>query len=66
MKALYSWERDSLEEPHDAVAMERSALKGENIVWRKRICEPKERVQSKVPPRNLRARLNVGEECQSV
>jgi len=38
MKALYSWERDSLKEPHDAEAMEphdteameRSVLKREN------------------------------------
>jgi len=27
MNALYSWERDSLERPHDADAMEQSALK---------------------------------------
>jgi len=27
MKALYSWERDSLEGPYDAEAMEQSALK---------------------------------------
>jgi len=33
MNALYSWERDSLEGPHDA--MERSALKWrKNFVWR--------------------------------
>jgi len=35
MNALYSWERDSLEGPHDAEAMERSALKREkNFVQR--------------------------------
>jgi len=27
MKALYNWERDSLEESHDAKDMDRSALK---------------------------------------
>jgi len=29
MNALYSWERDFLEESHDAEAMEQSALKQE-------------------------------------
>jgi len=33
MKALYSWERDSLEEPHDAEAMERSVLKQGKNFW---------------------------------
>jgi len=35
INALYSWERDFLEGPHDAEAMERSALKrGKNFVRR--------------------------------
>jgi len=42
MNALYIWERDSLERPHDAEAMERSALKqGKNFVRRDWTCEPK-------------------------
>jgi len=57
MTALYSWERDSLEGPHDAEAMERSALKqlkqGKNFVQKDWTREPKERVWSKVMPRNL-------------
>jgi len=57
---LYGWERDSLEGPHDAEAIERSAVKREkNFVWRGWTCEPKERVRSKVTPRNLGAGLNV-------
>jgi len=60
MNAFYIWERDSLEGPHDAEAMERSALKrGKNFVWKDWTCEPKERVPSKVTPRNLGAELNV-------
>jgi len=35
MKALYSWERNSLKRPHDAEAMERSALKREKNFVRK-------------------------------
>jgi len=42
---------------YDAEAMERSALKrGKNFVRREWTCEPKERVRSKVTPRNLRPR----------
>jgi len=60
MKALYSWERVSLEGPHDAEAMEQSALKsGNNFVRREWTCEPKEKVWSKVISRNLGAKLNV-------
>jgi len=60
MNALYSWERDSLEGPHDAEAMEQSALKwGKNFVRRDWTCEPKERVRSKVTPRNLGVELNI-------
>jgi len=40
MKAQYGWERDSLVRPHDAEAMERSALKrGKNFVRRDWTCE---------------------------
>jgi len=55
MNALYS-----LEGPHDAEAMERNALKrGKNFVRRDWTREPKERVRSKVTPRNLGVGLNV-------
>jgi len=65
MNALYSLERDSLERPHDAEAMERSAVNpGKNFVRRDWKWEPKERVHSKVTPRNLGVRLNV-RGCQS-
>jgi len=54
MNALYSCERDSLEGPHDAEAMERSALKqGKNFVQRDWTREPKERVWSKATPKTL-------------
>jgi len=60
MNALYSWERESLVGPHDAKAMEWSALKREkNFAWRDWTREPKERVWSKVMPRNLGVGLNV-------
>jgi len=60
MNVLYSWERDSLEGPHDAEAMERRALKrGKNFVWRDWTREPKERVWSKVTPKNFEVRLKV-------
>jgi len=42
------------EGPHDAEAMEKSALKrGYNSVRRDWTCEPKERIQTKVMPRNF-------------
>jgi len=47
--------------PHDAEAMEQSALNsGKDFVRRDWKCGPKERVRSKVTPRNLGAGLNVG------
>jgi len=59
MNALYSWKRDSLKGPHDAEVIERSTLKrGKNFVRRDWTYEPKERVRSKVTPRNLGAGLN--------
>jgi len=62
MNALYSWERDSLEGPHDAEAMERCALKlRKNFVRKVWTCEPKERVWSKETPRNLGVGFNVRE-----
>jgi len=58
MNALNRWERDSLERPYDAEAMERCALKlGKNFVRRVWTCEPKERVRSKVTPKNLGGRV---------
>jgi len=65
MNALYSWERDFLERPNDAESMERNALKrGKNFVRRGWTRESKERVRSKVTPRNLGVGLNV-RGCQS-
>jgi len=62
MIALYSCERDSLEGPYDAEAMKRSALnRGKKFVRRDWTYEPKERVRSKVMPRNLGTGLNVKE-----
>jgi len=62
MSALYSWERDSLEGPNDAEAMEWSALKRrKNFVWRDWTRESKEWVRLKVTLRNLRVELNVRE-----
>jgi len=49
-----------LEGPHDAEAIEWSALKaGKNFVRREWTCEPKESGWSKTTPRNLGAELNV-------
>jgi len=60
MNTLYSWEMDSLEGPHDVKATEQSALKrGKNFVRRDWTWKPKERVRSKVTPRNLGVELNV-------
>jgi len=45
MNDFYSSERDSLEGPHDAEAIERSALKRrKNFVRRDWTCEPNERI----------------------
>jgi len=66
MNVLYSWERDSLEGPYEAEAMEWSALiRGKNFVRREWTCEPTEWVRAKVTSRNLgfgqRSRLELNE-----
>jgi len=58
MNALYSWERDTLEGPHDAQAGAEGFKAGKNFV-RDWTCEKKQRVRSKVRTRNLVAGLNV-------
>jgi len=59
MNALYSWEKDSLEGPHDAEAMERSALKRGKTLCGGTGHANQRRVRSKVTSRNLEAGLNV-------
>jgi len=59
MKTLYSWKRDSVEGPHDAEAMERSALKrGKNFLRWEWTCEPRE-CSVKSNAEELGAELNV-------
>ena len=52
-KKLYTKERDSLEGPHEEAEIQRKALRrGKNLAFSEDTCLEKERVQSKVTPRN--------------
>ena len=53
-KDLYRTERDSLEGPHDEAEIQPKALRrGKNLAFSEDTCLEKERVQSKVTPRNI-------------
>ena len=53
-KALYRRESDSLEGPHDEAEIQHKALRrGKNLAFSKDTCLEKERVRSKVTPRNV-------------
>ena len=53
-KAFYRTERDSLEGPHEEAEIQRKALRrGKNLAFSEDTCLEKERVRSKVTPRNV-------------
>ena len=53
-KDLYRRERDSLEGPHDEAEIQRKDLRrGKNLAFSEDTCLEKERVRSKVTPRNV-------------
>ena len=53
-KDLYRTERDSLEEPHEAAEIQRTASRrGKNLAFSEDTCLEKEIVRSKVTPRKV-------------
>ena len=53
-KALYRREKDSLERPHEEAEIQRKALRrGKNLAFSEDTCLEKERVRSKVIPREV-------------
>ena len=57
-KVLYRRERDSLEDPHEEAEIQCKALRrGKNLAFSENTCLEKERVRSKVTPRNIEVEL---------